>query len=87
MPKDRTGKPVEAQAPTVEMDGKRYIPCPYGCGLVREEKLPRHLRRNHTNSPALIKVARSAKMNRSKNSDALSHSVSGGRVESNRRKH
>ena len=77
----------EAQKLTFGPAGKRYTPCPYGCGLVREEKFANHLKRIHANRPFLASKARSAKVHRTKSTDALSHSVSGGRPESSRRKH
>jgi hypothetical protein len=85
--KPETAATQQAEELTGGAGGRQYTPCPYGCGSVRQDKLARHLKRNHTNSPGLISKARSAKVDLSKRTDALSHSVSGGRPESNRRTH
>jgi len=67
--------------------GKRFTPCPFGCGLVRAEKFDKHLKRAHKNRPRPVSKKRSPKVHRTKSTDALFHSVSGGRPESIRLKH
>lgn len=67
--------------------GKRFTPCPHGCGLVRAEKFAKHLKRVHAGKPALVMKVSKVKVHQRKSKDALSRAVSGGRCESNRRKY
>jgi hypothetical protein len=77
----------EAQKLTFGPPGKRYTPCPYGCGPVRAHKFAKHLRNAHTWKGFLLSKRRGTKVRETKSTDALLHSVSGGRPESSRRKH
>lgn len=77
----------EAKGLTFGQGRKRFTPCPYGCGLVKAGRFEEHLQRAHANKPLLASKARKAKVRATKSTDALLHSVSGGRPESNRRKY
>jgi hypothetical protein len=67
--------------------GKRYTPCPYGCGLINDGKFAKHLKRVHSGGHAPASKGRKVEVVSPKSTDALLRSVSGGRTESNRRKH
>jgi hypothetical protein len=80
---------LDQQASTLLSESQRrlYKRCPYGCGLVREEKLPGHINRIHPSDSPLLNKAREIRPGAPKKTDALCWSVSAGAFESNRRKH
>jgi hypothetical protein len=98
-------KPSSATIPsttdsTPKLKERLHTQCPWGCGLVREDRLQRHIYRMHSaNSPLLkertnsvllkklLKKRRKIEVPSPKSTDAVWRSVSGGRPESNRRKH
>ncbi len=69
-----------------EPQRRLYTPCPYGCGLVREEKLASHIRLIHPIGSSLATTASETRVTPPE-ADAMWRSVSAGAFESNRRKH
>jgi hypothetical protein len=76
---------AKAKSRTFGPSGKRFTPCPYGCRPIKERNFEKHIKNVHGDKP--IKIKRRGKVVRTKGTDALLRSISGGRPESNRRKH
>jgi hypothetical protein len=72
---------------TSGLKDRQYTRCPHGCGLVREDRLERHISRVHSANPPLLKKQHKIEVASPKSTDAVWRSISGGRPESNRRKH
>jgi hypothetical protein len=70
-----------------KLKDRQYKRCPYGCGLVREEKFAKHISHMHSADSPLLKKQRKVEVPSPKSTDAVWRSVSAGRPESNRRKH